>query len=69
VGSTRCIEIAIIDDIIALENDESFNVDFEFSNGMGVSKGAIPQTTVIIIDNDGMCGLYQEYMTNYTALN
>ena len=52
VGSTRCIEIEIIDDMIALENDEGFNVDFEFVNGMGACKGAIPQTMVIIIDND-----------------
>ena len=52
VGSTRCIEIEIIDDMIALENDEGFNVDFEFVNGMGARKGAIPQTMVIIIDND-----------------
>ena len=52
VGSTRCIEIEIIDDMIALENNEGFNVDFEFVNGMGARKGAIPQTMVIIIDND-----------------
>lgn len=58
VGSTRCIEIKIIDDSIALENDEGFNMDFEFINGMGLSKGAIPQTTVIIIDNDGMYRVY-----------
>ena len=50
-GSTRCIEIDIIDDNVQ-ENDEGFNVDFEFVNGMGARKGAIPQTMVVIVDND-----------------
>ena len=53
-----CIEIEIIDDIIDQEDNEGFNVDFEFVNGTGVTKGAIPQTMVIIVDDDGKtnCG-------------
>ena len=51
VGSTRCIGIEIIDDTVQ-ENNEGFNVDFEFVNETGARKGAIPQTMVVIIDND-----------------
>ena len=54
VGSTRCIQFDIIDDEVALENNESFNVDFEFVNGVGARKGAIPQSMVIIVDSDSM---------------
>ena len=69
VGSTRCIEIEILEDIDQ-ENNERFNVDFEFVNGTGVTKGAVPQTMVIIIDDDGK--LYQSVQliavtTNYLA--
>ena len=56
VGSTRCIDIDIIDDNVALENDEGFNVDFEFMDDQVglVRKGSIPQSMVIITDEDGM---------------
>ena len=54
VGSTRCLGVEIIDDEVALENNEGFNVDFEFVNGTGACKGAIPQTMVVIVDNDSM---------------
>jgi len=63
LGSTRCIQFDIIDDEIALENNESFNVDFEFVNGVGARKGAIPQTMVIIVDNDST--LHHKCMTSY----
>ena len=51
VGSTRCIGIEIVNDTVQ-ENNEGFNVDFEFVDGTGARKGAIPQTMVVIIDND-----------------
>ena len=54
MGSTRCIGIEIIDDEIALENNEGFNVDFDFVDGTGARKGAIPQTMVVIVDDDSM---------------
>ena len=49
MGSTRCIQFDIIDDEVALENNEGFNVDFEFVDGTGARKGAIPQTMVVIV--------------------
>jgi len=47
----------------SLEN-ESFNVDFEFVNGVGARKGAIPQTIQIIIDNEST--LQHKCMTSYS---
>jgi len=47
MGSSRHIGVEIIDDEIAHEDNESFNVDFDFVNRVGARKCAIPQTMVI----------------------
>ena len=70
VGSTRCIDIEIIDDNVALENDEGFNVDFEFVDvevGL-VRKGSIPQSMVIITDEDGMLILPRSFESGIIVL-
>ena len=65
-GSTTCVQFDIMDDETALENDESFNVDFEFVDGVGARKGAIPQTMVVIIDNEST--LHHMCMTSYSIV-
>ena len=62
-GSTTCVQFDIMDDETALENDKSFNVDFEFVDGVGARKGAITQTMVVIIDNEST--LHHMCMTSY----
>ena len=63
MSSTRCIQFDILDDETAFENNESFNVDFEFVDGVGARKGAITQTMVVIIDNEST--LHHMCMTSY----
>ena len=48
-----CISFAIIDDMLALEEDERFVVDFGPEEGE-FQVGGNSQTAVIIQDNDGM---------------
>ena len=49
--STICVNITIIDDIIAQEELESFVVSFELPEG--VEPGPNPLSRVDIVDNDG----------------
>ena len=44
-----------------MENEEGFNVDFEFVNEEGVHKGSIPQSMVIITNEDGMLILARNF--------
>ena len=53
-GSTRCTQFTIIDDTTQ-ENNEGFIVDFDFVDRVGAHKGTVPQSMVIITDNDGTC--------------
>ena len=59
-GSTRCTQFDIINDTIQ-ENNEGFNVDFEFVDGMGARKGTVAQSMVIIEDDDGMLFLIRSF--------
>ena len=68
-GSTRCIDIEIINDNVAMENEEGFNVDFEFVNEEGVHKGSIPQSMVIITDEDGMLILARNFESCLNVLH
>ncbi len=53
-GQTVCTTFDIVDDDIALEGDEAFNVVFEFVNPQfPVAKGTDDPGMVIIEDNDG----------------
>ena len=51
-GQRRCVEIDIMDDPV-VEGDEPFSVGFELPPG--VQPGPNPETTVTILDDDGMC--------------
>ena len=59
-GSTRCTQFDIIDDTTD-ENNEGFNVDFEFVDRMGVRKGTVAQSMVIITDDDGMLSFIRSF--------
>ena len=50
----RCTQFTIIDDTTQ-ENNEGFIVDFDFVDGVGAHKGTVPQSMVIITDDDGTC--------------
>ncbi len=53
-GQRVCAVFITLDDDIALEGDEAFNVDFEFVDpNSGAQKGTGSPGVVIIIDNDG----------------
>ena len=52
-GATEaCVEFIVINDPIALEGDETFDVDFDPPEG--ILPGTPPTATVTIIDDDGM---------------
>ena len=52
-GGLSCTTIGIVDDEIAQEGDETFNVAFRLPvNPPGSVAGPISQAWVIIIDND-----------------
>ena len=63
-GSTRCTSFSIINDTIQ-ENNEGFNVDFDFVDGMGARKGTVAQSMVIITDDDGMLIVRTPYYHHY----
>ena len=51
---TRCVRVAIVDDDIALEEDERFRIDINAPNEIpGLQLGLTAVTYVTIIDNDG----------------
>ncbi len=53
-GQRVCTTFEIVDDDIALEGDEAFNVVFEFVNPQfPVDKGSNDPGMVIIVDDDG----------------
>ncbi len=55
VGGQRvCTTFEIVDDDLALEGDEAFNVEFEFKDPQfPVTKGSDDPGMVIIVDDDG----------------
>ncbi len=53
-GQRVCATFVILDDNIALEGDEAFNVEFEFVDpNSGAQKGSNDPGMVTIVDNDG----------------
>ena len=52
VGTTRCTSFTIIDDDIALEGTETFNVVYNIVSPPGAMRGPIEEAWVDIIDND-----------------
>lgn len=51
----KCLEIAIVDDNIALERTEELTFRLEFTGSRNYVLGDIQSTSVQVIDNDGMC--------------
>ena len=49
----RCTEFTILDDTIALEGDETFNLEFMRVSGANAIPGAISMAWIMIIDDDG----------------
>ncbi len=53
-GQRVCATFIILDDDIALEGDEAFNVEFEFVDpNSGAQKGSDAPGMVTIVDDDG----------------
>ena len=46
------MDVTIVDDSIALEGNETFDLSFK-DLPPGVAVGPVPVTSVVIIDNDG----------------
>ena len=51
-GQRQCVRFDILDDNIALEGDEQFNVDF--TAPPGIPAGMFPDAWVTILDDDGV---------------
>lgn len=49
----KCIEVAVVDDDIALEEDEQFRIDINTQDGVPGLQLGVATTFVTIIDNDG----------------
>ena len=54
-GQRQCVEIDIMDDPV-VEGDEPFSVGFELPPG--VQLGLFSETTITILDDDGMCIIF-----------
>ncbi len=53
-GVTRqCVEYEILQDVLANEVNETFMGVFDLPVISGLQKGDIPETTIVIIDDDG----------------
>ena len=50
-SDTACVEFTVVDDMIALEGDETFTVTF--TTPLGIIPGSPSTATVTIIDDDG----------------
>ena len=64
-GSIRaCVNYTIIDDDIAEEPDEQFQVFFTIPNAAEALLLIVTNasTNVTIVDNDGECGMYNYYV-------
>ncbi len=49
----QCVDFEILDDNIANEINETFMGVFDLPAIPGVRDGGIPETTIVILDNDG----------------